>query len=221
LRSLSDLPALVLASGSPRRRELLAGLGVAFTVRPVDLDETPRPGEAPRAYVLRLAIEKAAAGAARAAGDARELVLAADTTVVLDGEILGKPADAADARRMLGRIAGREHTVLTGVALHEPAGGARRVATVETSRVRMVPMSAEEIAGYVATGEPLDKAGSYAVQGLGALFVEAVCGNYTNVVGLPLPATRRLFAELGYDLWQFGRREQRDQREPLSRIGAS
>jgi len=193
----------VLASASPRRRELLSGLGLAFTVRPVDLDETPRPGEEPRAYVLRLAREKAAARTF-----AGELVLAADTIVVLDGDLLGKPKDEEDARRMLGRIAGREHTVLTGVALHgDRYGGeahpAATVATVETSRVRMAAMSPEQVAWYVTTGEPLDKAGSYAVQGLGALFVEEVFGNYTNVVGLPLPATHRLFAELGYDLRQF------------------
>jgi septum formation protein len=106
---------------------------------------------------------------------------------------------------MLARIAGREHTVLTGVALHELGDAVRQASTVETSRVRMAPMSEEEIAWYVATGEPLDKAGSYAVQGLGALFVEEVFGNYTNVVGLPLPATRRLFGELGYDLRRFSR----------------
>jgi len=207
LRDFSPLPALVLASASPRRRELLGGLGAVFAVRPVDLDETPRPGEAPRDYVLRLALEKAAAGAAQAADENRELVLAADTSVVLDGEILGKPESEADARRMLGRIAGREHTVLTGVALHEldDTGEPRRASTVETSRVRMAPMGEAEIAWYVATGEPLDKAGSYAVQGVGALFIEAVHGNYTNVVGLPLPATRRLFAELGYDVRQFSR----------------
>jgi septum formation protein len=201
---LATLPALVLASASPRRRELLSGLGVAFTVRPVDLDETPRSGEEPSDYVLRLAREKAAARVA-----AGELVLAADTIVVLDGELLGKPRDEADARRMLGRIAGREHTVLTGVALldaTETREGRRAglaAMTVEASRVRMAAMSEAEIAWYVATGEPLDKAGSYAVQGLGALFVEEVFGNYTNVVGLPLPATRRLFAELGYDLRRF------------------
>jgi septum formation protein len=197
----SALPALVLASASPRRRELLAGLGVAFTVRPVDLDESPRPGELPHAYVLRLAREKAAARV-----EAGELVLAADTIVVVDGQLLGKPRDEADARRMLGTIAGREHTVLTGVALHEKGKGEGedgRAATVESSRVRMAAMSAAEIAWYAATGEPLDKAGSYAVQGLGALFVEEVFGNYTNVVGLPLPATFRLFAALGYDLRAF------------------
>ena len=199
---MRDLPALVLASASPRRRELLAGLELAFTVRPVDLDETPLPDEEPGAYVFRLAREKAAARAGIS-----ELVLAADTTVVLDGDILGKPVDVLDARRMLGRIAGREHTVLTGVALHERRGGGeiRQVSTVASSRVRMAAMTERQIAWYAATGEPLDKAGSYAVQGLGALFVEEVFGNYTNVVGLPLPATYRLFAELGYDLRDFRR----------------
>lgn len=202
---MSRLPALVLASASPRRRELLAGLELAFTVRPVDLDETPRPDEEPGAYVFRLAREKAAARTGASGG--AELVLAADTTVVLDGDILGKPVDVPDARRMLGRIAGREHTVLTGVALHErrEGGEVRQVSTVVSSRVRMAAMSERQIAWYAATGEPLDKAGSYAVQGLGALFVEEVFGNYTNVVGLPLPATYRLFAELGYDLRDFRR----------------
>jgi septum formation protein len=201
LPDFSAPPALVLASASPRRRELLGGLGLAFTVRPVDLDETPLPGEEPRAYVLRLSREKAAART-----EPGELVLAADTIVVLDGDLLGKPRDEQDARRMLGRIAGREHTVLTGVALREMGHAGRdlrQAAVVETSRVRMAAMSPEQIAWYVTTGEPLDKAGSYAVQGLGALFVEEVFGNYTNVVGLPLPATYRLFAELGYDLRSF------------------
>ncbi len=167
-------------------------------MRAADVDESPRDGEAPGDYVLRLAIEKAEARA-----HPGELVLAADTTVVIEGELLGKPGDPAEARRMLRRIAGRDHTVLTGVALFEPArdrSSIRRASTVETSQVRMAPLTDEEIAWYVTTGEPLDKAGSYAVQGLGAMFVEAVFGNYTNVVGLPIPATRRLFAELGYDL---------------------
>jgi septum formation protein len=138
--------------------------------------------------VLRLAVDKAAAQAAEG-----ELVLGADTIVVLDGELLGKPRDPEQARWMLGRIAGREHTVLTGVALW---AGSRQAAAVDTSRVRLAPLDAAEIAWYVATGEPLDKAGSYAVQGLGALFVEAITGNYSNVVGLPLPTLRRLFAEV-------------------------
>ena len=166
-------------------------------MRAVDLDESTRVGEEPRDYVLRLAVEKAAAQAGPG-----ELVLAADTTVVIDGEILGKPADPADARRVLAWIAGREHTVLTGVALHEPASG-RQAAAVDTTRVRMAPLSEGEVAWYVATGEPLDKAGSYGVQGLGAMYVETICGSYTNVVGLPLPLTRRLFREMGYDLRDF------------------
>lgn len=196
---MAAAPSLILASSSPRRRDLLAGLGVRFAVRPVDLDETPRSGEEPRDYVRRLAEEKATAR--RGPG---ELVLAADTSVVLDGEILGKPADEAEARSMLGRLAGREHTVLTGIAL---AGGAEDGdgvrALVEESRVRIAPMSEEEIAWYAATGEGLDKAGAYAAQGVGALFVEAIAGDYTNVVGLPLPATYRLFREAGRDLREF------------------
>jgi septum formation protein len=190
---------LVLASGSPRRRELLASLGLEFEVRPVDLDETPRPGEHPEAYVARLARAKAAAALRPG-----ELVLAADTVVVLDGELLGKPSDPAAARAMLGRLAGREHTVHTGVELAEDTGsGARRAGAVATSRVRIAPMEEATIAWYVATGEPLDKAGAYAIQDLGALFVETVDGNYTNVVGLPLPTVHRLFAELGLDLLAF------------------
>lgn len=193
--------SLVLASGSPRRRELLAGLGLRFTVRAAGVDETPLPGEAPDAYVLRLAREKA-----RAAGRPGELVLAADTTVVVDGEILGKPQDDADAGRMLRLLAGREHEVLTGVAVLETAEAGRTASTASTasdiarSAVRMAALTPGEIAWYVATGEPRDKAGAYAIQGLGALFVEAVSGNYSNVVGLPIPTAYRLFAELGYDL---------------------
>jgi septum formation protein len=189
-------PRLVLASASPRRRDLLDGLGARFTVRPVDVDETPRPLEDPRGYVLRLAREKAAARV-----EPGELVLAADTSVVLDGEILGKPADQEEARAMLRRLAGREHTVLTGVALREASGAERSEA--EESRVRMAALSQEELHWYVATGETLDKAGGYAVQGLGAMFVEAVFGDYTNVVGLPLPLTYRLFRALGHDLRSF------------------
>ena len=162
----------------------------------MDLDETPRPGERPDETVLRLAREKAAARA-----HTGEIVLAADTVVVIDGELLGKPRDPEDARRMLARIAGREHTVLTGVAVEEPEKG--RVCELATSRVRMAPLTAERIAWYVATGEPLDKAGSYAVQGIGALFVEEIFGNYTNVVGLPLPLTWKLFRELGHELMDF------------------
>src|SRR5215207_2751632 len=185
---------LVLASGSPRRRELLARLGVRFTIRAADIDETPRPGEAPDVYVLRLAEEKA-----RAAARSGELVLAADTTVVVDGEILGKPVDDADAARMLRLLAGREHEVLTGVAVVDMADRAepeRMVSAVERTAVRMAPLSPEEIEWYVATGEPRDKAGAYAIQELGSLFVTGVAGNQSNVVGLPVPVVYRLLLEV-------------------------
>lgn len=191
----SKLPHLILASGSPRRRELLAGLDLDFTVRPVDLDESLRPDEDPHDYVRRLAREKAEARA-----EPGEVVLAADTIVVLDGEVLGKPEDPADARAMLTRMVGRRHTVLTGVAVLDPAADEPAAVDVDSSEVRLAELSSEDVAWYVETGEPLDKAGSYAIQGLGALFVETVRGNYTNVVGLPLPLTFRLFGEMGWDL---------------------
>jgi len=174
-------------------------------VRAADIDETPHPGEAPADYVLRLAREKAASAAAAGPGD--ELVLAADTTVVVDGEILGKPGDEGDARRMLRLLSGREHEVLTGVALLErSSSGTREASHVEMSRVRMAPLSEDEIAWWIAAGECLDRAGAYAIQGFGALFVEAVFGNYSNVVGLPIPAVYRLFAALGFDLKSFSPR---------------
>jgi septum formation protein len=163
----------------------------------VDLDETPGAGEPPEETVVRLAQEKAAARA-----EPGEIVLAADTVVVIDGELLGKPRDPDDARRMLAKIAGREHTVLTGVALEEP-GRNRRTSALERTQVRMALLTPGEIDWYVGTGEPLDKAGSYAIQEIGALLVEEVHGNYTNVVGLPLPLTRRLFRELGWELLDF------------------
>ena len=151
--------------------------------------------------MLRLAREKAAAAARSfSAGD---LVLAADTTVLIAGEILGKPADQEDARRMLRLLAGREHEVLTGVALQEirePTSETRQVAGVESTRVRIARLDEREISWYAATGEPLDKAGGYAIQGLGSLIVEAIDGNYSNVVGLPIPLVYRLMRELGYDL---------------------
>ena len=188
---------LVLASGSPRRREMLALLGVSFDVRPVELDETPAEGEAPAPYVRRLAEAKARAAAAGA--EESELVLAADTIVVAGGELLGKPAGEADATRMLERLSAREHEVLTGVAVIGGASGGLHLG-VERTRVRFAPLAPEEIAWYVATGEPLDKAGAYAIQGLGALFVDSVSGNYSNVVGLPLPLTYRLLRAAGLSL---------------------
>ena len=185
---------LVLASGSPRRRELLEGLGIEFSVRPADLDESLLPGEKPAQHVQRLAREKAAARA-----ESGELVLAADTVVLVDDDVLGKPRDSGQARSMLERLAGRRHTVLSGVALID--GDRQRTAYgLERTEVRIAAMTAAEIEWYVDTGEPMDKAGAYAIQGLGAIFVDAVEGNYTNVVGLPIPLTQSLFRELGFDL---------------------
>ncbi len=192
---------LILASASPRRSEMLRNLGVAFDARPVDVDETPEDGEDPERYVLRLAAAKARAAArAEPAGGARtnEVVLAADTIVVADGRLLGKPRDERDARGMLELLSARQHEVLTGVAV--AAAGRQLQRAAERTWVRFARMSPEEIAWYVATGEPLDKAGAYAVQGLGALFVEAVSGNYSNVVGLPLPLAYRLLRAAGVSL---------------------
>ncbi|HEV8239531.1 MAG TPA: nucleoside triphosphate pyrophosphatase [Thermoanaerobaculia bacterium] len=188
-------PRLVLASGSPRRAELLKRLGLGFTVRPADIDETPRAGESPAALVERLAREKAAA----ARPVPGEVAIAADTEVALDGTIFGKPRDDADAARMLRLLAGREHDVLTGVAVL--SGGDGRIASgVERTRVAVAPMSAREIDWYVKSGEPRDKAGAYGIHGLFALFAVAVKGNYANVVGLPQPLFYRLASELGVDL---------------------
>lgn len=172
----------VLASGSPRRRELLSGIGLPFEVMVSDLEEEREEGERAEAYVERLAIDKAAAIAERVP-DA--WVLAADTVVYLDGEVLEKPLSRSDAIRMLSAIAGREHTVFTGVALRNIAT-AYSDTCVTASRVRVVALSDREIEWYVDTGEPMDKAGAYAIQGIGAMFIESVDGNYSNVVGLPL-----------------------------------
>lgn len=180
---------LILASASPRRRELLAQAGYTFEVRPAHIPEDPLPGEEPIAYVVRLAREKAEAVYRELAGrqssvDGHGLVvLGADTTVVVDGEILAKPEDAADAARMLRMLSGRSHRVITGVAL-ATAGGTEVAA--EVTAVRFVTLGEEEIAAYVATGEPMDKAGAYAIQGGAAKWIPRIEGCYFNVVGLPL-----------------------------------
>ena len=189
---------LVLASASPRRRELLDSLDIDFTVRPATIDETPGPGERPRDLVRRLAREKAEA----AARDG-EWVLAADTIVVEDGAILGKPADRDEARKMLARLQGRWHLVLTGTALRPPASDTLHA--VESTRVLFAELTPEQIEWYAATGEPDDKAGAYAVQGLGSLFILEIDGNYSNVVGLPLPTVRQLFEGAGSDVREFRR----------------
>ncbi|MEP7116368.1 MAG: Maf family protein [Acidobacteriota bacterium] len=185
--NLSSSPLFVLASASPRRAELLGAAGFVFTVAPADIDETPLTGEPADRYVLRLAESKARAVAA---GRPDQAVLAADTTVVVDGDILAKPLDAADAAAMLRRLQGRAHEVLTGVALVAP-GFARVV--LDTTRVTFAPMSEADIAVYVATGEPMDKAGAYGIQGWAARFVTRVDGSYSNVVGLPLAVVHSLF----------------------------
>jgi septum formation protein len=181
---------LVLASASPRRAEILTALGIPFTVVATDVDETVAPGESGRAAASRLAAEKAAASAALRPGD---WVLAADTLVLLDDAILGKPRDGTDARGMLRRLSGREHKVVTAVRLTRASGPG--LEAIEESRVRIAPLDEEEIRWYVSTGEPLDKAGAYAVQGLGARFVESVEGSFTNVMGLPARSVYRLLRE--------------------------
>ncbi len=185
---------LVLASGSPRRRELLATFGVSPIVRPVDIDETPRSGELAAAYVERLARAKA-----QATGAPGELVLAADTVVAISGDLLGKPRDANDAARMLRQLSGRGHRVLTGVAVWEPE---TRLIEVEVAitEVEFRDLTAGEIEAYVSSGEPMDKAGAYAIQGLAAVFVQGIVGDYSNIVGLPLPVVYRLLLGRGIDL---------------------
>ena len=181
---------LILASGSPRRAELLARAGYRFEVVPPDIDERRQPGEAPRDYVARLAAEKAAAVAPRYP---ERVVLAADTTVVVDSTVLGKPRDPDDAAGMLRRLSGRAHDVLTGVAVRR--GGAA-VSAVEQTAVHLADLDEALIGWYVATGEPSDKAGAYGVQGIASRFVTRVEGSYSNVVGLPLALVDRLLARL-------------------------
>jgi septum formation protein len=177
-----ELPRLVLASASPRRAEILRGVGWQFEVEATDIDETLRAGESARAYVERLARAKAEdAARTRLFG----LVVGADTTVVVDGAILAKPEDDADARRMLRCLRGRWHEVLTGVALVRAEDGRACVAH-ERTRVRFCEMTDAEVDWYVSTGEHVDKAGAYAVQGRAALFIEGIEGDYWNVVGLPV-----------------------------------
>jgi septum formation protein len=184
---------LVLASQSPRRSEILRQAGIAFTVRSVPVDETPLNGETPEEYVLRLAEMKALA--VEASHD--EIVLGADTTVVVGGEILGKPADDTDARRMLSLLSGRRHEVLTGICLKH---GADLVKDCAVTKVWFTSMSESEVDEYIASGEPFDKAGAYAIQGLASKFIERIDGDYFNVMGLPVAlvyrcATRRIQGE--------------------------
>jgi septum formation protein len=196
---------LVLASGSPRRRALLGALGLTFEVRPADVDETPEPGEPAEELVRRLAVAKAEAALA-AASERPVVVLAADTIVSVDGQVLGKPVDEADAARMLRLLSGSRHQVLTGVAVAVSHGTAATLSVeVEVTHVHMGPWTDEQIAAYVASGEPMDKAGSYAIQEVGDRFVTRIEGSFDNVVGLPMARTRRMLLEAGVALPDTGR----------------
>lgn len=193
--SLNDCGQLILASASPRRRELLQQIGVKFRLEVADIDETPLSAETPAAYVARLALGKAQKVAANNPGC---VVLGSDTTVVLDDEILGKPENDADARRILATLAGRRHQVMTAVALVRD--DLQRQQTVIT-QVHFAALTAAQIAAYVATGEPADKAGAYGIQGLGAVLVDAIDGSYSNVVGLPLTETAAMLQEFNIPIW--------------------
>lgn len=193
---------LFLASGSPRRRELLTQIGVPFQVVSASIDETPLPDECPAAYVERLARAKARAGREHLLGlsvSAPFCVLGADTAVVLDDQILGKPVDEANALSMLMALSGREHEVLTAIAI---LAAERCETRVVRSRVSFRTISQQEAAQYWASGEPQDKAGGYAIQGLAAVFVAGLNGSYSGVVGLPVCETAELLGQFGIPCWQ-------------------
>jgi septum formation protein len=191
------LTTVILASQSPRRRELLALIGMPHVVRPADLDETMLPDESPTNYAERLARAKAMAVAA---GNPEAVVIGADTIVVLDGEVLGKPADVAEAVRTLRRLAGRTHTVHTAVAV---ARDGRVESGIESVEVTFRQLTEEQIQAYVATGEPMDKAGAYGIQGFGAVIVERIHGDYFAVMGLALGRLVGLMQRLGVE-YRFG-----------------
>jgi septum formation protein len=182
---------VVLASASPRRRQLLELIGIEHEVSPSNIDETMRPRETPRRHAERLAREKASAVASR---EADRITVAADTIVVINRKVLGKPRDVADARRMLSMLSGREHTVITAVAV---ARGRKLRSAVEEVTVKFRRLGDDEIDAYIATGEPMDKAGAYGIQGFGATIVECVNGDYFAVMGLPLARLVMLLRDLG------------------------
>ncbi|MBK6428678.1 MAG: septum formation inhibitor Maf [Blastocatellia bacterium] len=186
----------ILASASPRRTEILTTLGLDFDVRVPDVDERQLPGESPQQYVMRAAVAKVRAVVN---GYRAGVVIGADTVVVIDGQPLGKPGDAADAKRMLRALGGRWHAVMTGVAVQRIETGDEAV-DFEKTLVRFRDLADEEIEAYIATGEPVDKAGAYAIQGRGMLFVTEIAGNYQNVVGLPVPLLDRLVRQIGANL---------------------
>jgi len=186
---------LILASASPRRAELLTAAGFTFTVAPAGVDETARPGEEPALYALRVARDKASAAAAHGAGG--EVVLAADTVVVVEGGILGKPRDRDDAGRMLEALSGRSHDVLTAVVLRDRASERSEVVT---TRVHVTALNAAELSWYLGTGEWEGKAGGYAIQGIAARYIERIEGSWSNVVGLPIATVHRLVKGAGGDV---------------------
>ena len=188
---------VVLASASPRRRELLNLIGIQHEVRPANIDETMRPREAPRRHAERLAREKASAIAVR---DPDLITIGADTVVVINRKVLGKPADTADAARMLGMLSGREHTVITAVAVSR---GRKLRSAIEEVRVKFRRLRDDEIEAYIATGEPMDKAGAYGIQGFGATIVERIEGDYFAVMGLPLVRLVGLMRDVGVK-YRFG-----------------
>lgn len=190
-------PALRLASASPRRRQLLDLIGVPHVVTPADIDETPRAGERPDHYVMRLACEKG-----KAVWDRQKNlpVLGADTTVVVDEHILGKPESEADAISMLGRLSGRVHVVHTGIALRMPDG--REFMGISSTQVQFAHLTEAQMRAYWASGEPQGKAGAYAIQGLGAVFVSNLSGSYTGVMGLPLYETAEMLRAAGIPVWR-------------------
>ncbi len=190
---MDSTPGLLLASTSPRRREILSALGLEFSVCHVDIDETPLPGESAAAMALRLATAKVEAADRGSAG----LVLGADTAVVVDDQILGKPADEADCLAMLGMLSGRTHRVVTGVALRASAATTTAISTTD---VYFREISRDEALAYWQSGEPCDKAGAYGIQGLGGAFVTRIDGSYSGVVGLPVFETLRLLSAAGLNV---------------------
>jgi septum formation protein len=200
--STLPVPPLLLASASPRRQELLRTLGITAIIEATEIDEDIRPGETPDAAVRRLAESKGLVAHRR---NPEALVLAADTVVVLDGSDgarpFGKPRDVTEAAAMLQELSGREHRVLTGIALHSPGGAV--VTDVAETRVKFAPLSPGVVDWYLRTGEALDKAGAYGVQGAAALFIDRIEGSWTNVVGLPLERLPALFTAAGFDLTAF------------------
>lgn len=192
---MSLKPLIYLASASPRRRQLLAQIGVAHEAMPVDIDESPLPGESPQTYVCRLALAKAETLWGYLEPARRRPVLGADTTVTLDGALLGKPVDRSDALAMLARLSGRTHQVCTAVALRHADGTASKLSI---SEVTFRSLTAEERERYWETGEPADKAGAYAVQGIAAAFITRIAGSYSGIMGLPLAETAELLAYIGW-----------------------